>query len=216
MTTAHVLPNALEQLLPPALRAATEDVPLNRGDRMFRQGQRPRWMYFVTRGEVVLERVGEQGEAVVLQRVGHGFLAEASLEAAAYHCDARVTGSGQAVALPLERMRVALVADASFALRWIGMLNGEVRRLRARCERLSLKGVEARLVHLVESEGVDGNLPLPSGLKALAAELAVTHEALYRTVGRLERAGTVVRDGTRLTMRRHDRKAHPPQPGRDS
>ncbi len=194
--------DALDALLPPALRATTAAVPLRRTERLFRQGQPPRFMYFVRRGEVVLERAGERGEPVVLQRVGHGFVAEASLQADRYHCDARVTRPGEAVALPLEQVRAALMQDAAFALRWITMLGGEVRRLRARCERLSLRGVDARLIHFIESEGVDGCVHIASGLKSLAVELAVTHEALYRTLARLGRTGAVVRDGAWLRIAR--------------
>lgn len=194
--------DVLNTLLPPALRAATSPVPLRRAERLFRQGQSPRLMYFVRHGEVALERAGERGEAVVLQCVAHGFVAEASLQAASYHCDARVTRAGEAAALPLERVRATLAQDAAFALRWIAMLGGEVRQLRARCERLSLRGVETRLIHYMKSEGVDGCVHIASGLKSLAVELAVTHEALYRTLARLERTGMVARDAEWLRIPR--------------
>jgi DNA-binding MarR family transcriptional regulator len=79
------------------------------------------------------------------------------------------------------------------ALRWIAMLNAELRRLRAQNERLGLKGVKQRLLHLLETEGAGGALQVASGLKTLAAQLCVTHEALYRTVARLEKRGILIR-----------------------
>ena len=82
------------------------------------------------------------------------------------------------------------------------MLNAEVRRLRAQCERMSLKGVGERLLHLVATEGVDGVLPIGSGLKSLATELAVSHEALYRAVAALEKDGVLARDAGRLWVTR--------------
>lgn len=194
MTNAIAFPAALRKLLPSPLMAASTAVRLRRGDRLFLQRQRPRHMYFVARGEIVLERIGAQGNVVVLQRIRHGFVAEASLQSGSYHCDGLVTAEGEAVALPLDALQTRLARDPEFALRWIGMLNGEVRRLRAQCERLSLKGVGARLLHLIESEGVDGRLAVPSGLKSLATELAVTHEALYRTLATLEKEKVVIRE----------------------
>jgi hypothetical protein len=46
---------------------------------------------------------------------------------------------------------------------------------------------------MIETEGMDGRLRIESGLKSLAAELAVTHEALYRAVAALERDSAVYR-----------------------
>ena len=150
-------------------------------------------MFYVTRGEVVLQRLGRQGASVVLQRTRRGFIGEASLDSARYHCDAVVTMSGETVAIPIVAVKQALSADSGFAGRWIAMLNQEVKRLRAQCERLSLKGVKERLLHLIEAEGSEGRLPLGGGLKSMASELGVTHEALYRAVAELEKKGALRR-----------------------
>lgn len=150
-------------------------------------------MLYVTRGEVTLQRLGRQGESVVLQRTRHGFVAEASLESARYHCDALVTASGAMVAIPIEPIKQALASDSEFASRWIAMLNQEVKRLCAQCERLSMRGVKERLLHLIETEGGEGRLPLGAGLKSMAGEPGVTHEALYRAVAELEKKGVLHR-----------------------
>lgn len=76
----------------------------------------------------------------------------------------------------------------------LGMLNREVKRLRMQCERLSLHKVQDRLLHLLETEGKQGRYPLGSGLKSLAGELGVTHEALYRCVSELEKKNCLRRD----------------------
>jgi CRP-like cAMP-binding protein len=151
-------------------------------------------MFYVAGGEVVLQRAGSHGENVVLQRARQGFVAEASLQSSKYHCDAVVTVSGAIVSLPIEPIKQALLADPAFAMRWIGMLNQELVRLRLQCERLSIKGVRHRLFHLIETEGQGGRLPLGAGLKSMASELGVTHEALYRTVAELENQGLLRRE----------------------
>lgn len=140
---------------------------------------------------------------MVLQRTQHGFVAEASLQSARYHCDAVVTLSGELVAIPLPPIKQALLTDPAFATRWISMLNREVKRLRAQCERLTMKGVKERLLHLIETEGNQGSLAIVSNLKSLAAELGVTHEALYRAVADLERSDVLVRrDGLLILVSR--------------
>ena len=91
-------------------------------------------------------------------------------------------------ALPIEPLKAALVTNPTFTLRWIGILN-EVRHLW--WEHMSLKGVGERLLHMTEAEGVDGHLRIGSGLKSLATALAVSHEALNRTVAAIGKDGVV-------------------------
>lgn len=197
------LPQALQNLLPTELQLLCSSRSCARGDILFKQGKKPVQMLFVSHGEVVLQRPGVQGETVVLQRTRQGFIAEASLHSARYHCDAVVTRSGEVISMPMEAIKQILLSDPAFASRWIAMLNQEVKRLRAQCERLSKKGVKERLLHLIESEGNKGHLALGSGLKSLAAELGVTHEALYRTVAHLERSDILVRRDGNLILVNH-------------
>jgi CRP-like cAMP-binding protein len=194
------LPSALRELLPATLQSACTRLACVRGDRLFTQGRKPDRMIYVASGEVVLQRLGIQGENVVLQRARQGFVAEASLQSTSYHCDAVVTVSGDLVVIPIEPLRQSLLAEPAFAMRWMGMLNQELKRLRAQCERLSLKGVRDRLLHLIETEGQRGRLSLDAGLKSMASELGVTHEALYRTVAELEKQGSLRREDGQIRI----------------
>jgi len=192
-STEKRLPEPLRKLLPLEVQALCAFSPCSRGELLFKQGKKPARMLFVARGEVALQRLGRQGKSVVLQRTRRGFVAEASLESARYHCDAVVTASGEVVAIPIKSIKQALARDSEFASRWIAMLNQEVKRLRAQCERLSMRSVKERLLHLIETEGGEGRLSLGSGLKSMAAELGVSHEALYRAVAELEKKGVLRR-----------------------
>lgn len=200
---APSLPAELTALLPPAVHGDGQWLLCPRGERLFATGQTPVWMFFVLDGEVVLERPGLQGDVQVLQRARHGFVGEASLQSAAYHCDGRVTAAARVVRWPAVALRAALATDPAFAGRWIAMLNRELRRLRLQCERLALPTVQARLLHLVRTGGDGQVLRIDGGLKSLAGELGVTHEALYRSVARLESEGRLRReaDPLRLVMR---------------
>jgi CTP-dependent riboflavin kinase len=80
------------------------------------------------------------------------------------------------------------------------MLNKEVKRLRLQCERLSLTKVQDRFVHLLETEGENGRFPIGAGIKLLASELGVTHEALYRCIYAMEKEGKLKRTVTHLCL----------------
>jgi CRP-like cAMP-binding protein len=190
----------LAELLPTGLHAFCMTVAHEKGELLFATGDKPDHMFFVESGEVVLERLGAQGNSVVLQRTRHGFVSEASLQSERYHCDAKVIAASQITQLPIREVRAAMDSDPMFASRWIGMLNREVKRLRLQCERLSLYKVQDRLLHLLETEGQKGKFPLGTGLKSLAAELGVTHEALYRCVSDLEKKGRLRRDDKYLSL----------------
>jgi CRP-like cAMP-binding protein len=196
MAAIDELPGELRALLPAALQERCQLLVFERGSRLFEAGRRPSFMHYADDGEVALHRLGEDGEVVVLQRVQRGFVGEASLEAERYHCDAVVLATARVARMPLQALQQALKSDTAFAMRWIAMLNREMRRLRQQCERLSLNTVQARLLHLVRTEGGAAGLPLGAGLKSLAREIGVSHEALYRCVAALERRGIVTRTGS--------------------
>ncbi|NDE24957.1 MAG: Crp/Fnr family transcriptional regulator, partial [Betaproteobacteria bacterium] len=75
-----------------------------------------------------------------------------------------------------------------------------VRRLRLHLERLNMKSIRDRLIHLIETEGKDGKFPIPSGLKTLAGELGVTHEAFYRVIATLQSENFLKKEGVQLVL----------------
>ena len=129
-------------------------------------------------------------------------MSEASLKVARYHCDALATIDTTVVKVPIKALAAELDRDPAFASRWIGMLNQEVRRLRLHCERLSMKSVKDRVLHLINTEGLNGSYTASTGLKSLAGELGVTHEALYRTLAALVNAKIIQRDQGVLSILR--------------
>lgn len=183
----------LHELLPASLMDCCVEVEAPKGACLFTAGQKPVHMFFVASGEVVLERPGLRGSLVILQRTRRGFISEASLKSARYHGHGQVVANSQIIQIPIREISDALDSDPAFSGRWINMLNKEVKRLRLQCERLSLTKVQERLVHLLETEGKDGKYPIAAGIKSLAGELGVTHEALYRCIYAMEKDGTLKR-----------------------
>lgn len=71
------LPAELRSLLPATLHGLCEQRRYERGALLFETGRRPGSMFFISDGEVTLQRIGEDGEIVVLQRTRHGLVGEA-------------------------------------------------------------------------------------------------------------------------------------------
>ena len=187
--------------LPAPLLAAAHALSTPARTVLFRAGERPRFIYFVLEGELRLVRHSRNGQEVILQRVRRGYVAEASLEAQRYHCDGVAAAPSRLLRFPRTVFLAQLEADARFRRAWLRHLADEVRRLRARCERLSLRGAAERIVHYIESEG-GGALELHQSRKSWALELGLTHEALYRALAKLKSEGVLSIAGARLELRR--------------
>lgn len=194
--------------IPPALRALAERWEIHAGQILFRIGDPVHSIFSVIAGEVRLIRSGRNGTEVVLQRSRGGFFAEASLSSKVYHCDVVAAEKGAVLRFPAQAFAAAL-NDASFRDAWTTHLAREVRKLRAQCERLSLHGVADRILHYIESEGSDGTVTLSQSRKAWAAELGLTHEALYRTLRKLQTEGTLDIDGERITISQKSTAPYP-------
>lgn len=178
---------------------------LSSNETLFRTGDRPTRIFFVDRGEIRLIRVAREGGVLVMQRITKGFLAEASLDADAYHCDAVAAGPTQVTSIPIGIFRNAL-HDAEVSMTWTRLLATEVIRLRSVAERLTLKSAAERILHYIEFDGKDGRLLLVQTQKAWAGELGLSHEALYRTLKVLRSNGKIdisrISEGYIISLRR--------------
>jgi len=193
------IPELLKTLLPQALLTQCHAHHFEKNEFLFHQGKKPEWMFFVVSGEATLTRTSSHGEPTILQRCKGGFLSEASLLSDTYHCDAVATLSGQAIVIPISSLRDAL-SDPNFSIKWVQLLSREIMRLRTQSERLGLKDIKSKLLHLIETEGTKGTLTLQSDFKSLASEIGVTHEALYRTISALEKDGVLLKTPNSLQL----------------
>ncbi|RUP25722.1 MAG: Crp/Fnr family transcriptional regulator [Curvibacter sp.] len=185
----------IAKAMPAGLLDVASIVRLKAGEPLFRTGGKVRNAYLAISGEVRLNRTGRSGVEITLQRSRMGFVAEASLDSKAYHCDAIASVDSTLLAFPAELFKAALTNDPAFSRHWQRLLAREVRKLRAQCERLGLKTAEERIVHYLESEGVDGAVELSMTKKEWATDLGLTHEALYRALKRLKVAGSLRTEG---------------------
>jgi CRP-like cAMP-binding protein len=190
---------------PAALRRSAVAITFDAGATVFRTGGPTHSVFFVESGIVRLVRYGRAGEQVVLHEARAGeFFAEASLDSARYHCDAVAGAPTTLLQIPAAALRSLLDADRAFAREWEALLARQLRAVRTRVERLSLKGAVERIRHLLVSEGrgTQCEVAIRGTWKDLAHELGLTHEVLYRTLAAMERDGVIERDGTMLRLTR--------------
>lgn len=193
-------------LVPPGLQELATYRETQAGEILFRLGTRPRSIFYVIGGEVRLLRHTRHGQETILQRSRAGYVAEASLAVSAYHCDAVTPIASAVLCFPIQAFTATLAENGSFHQAWSTHLARELRRLRAQCERLNLHTAAERILHYLDAEGVDGRITLNQPRRAWAAELGLSHEALYRTLRRLQTEGVLDIDQNNIAIgNRQDR-----------
>jgi len=192
-----------------AVRASAIDRRLRAGQTLFHSGDRTVGLYEVLKGKVRLVRVDRSGREAVLQVAAAGdTLAEASLFSSTYHCEAGATTEAAVRLYPKAVLFAELARDPKLARAFAAMLAQQVMALRTRLERRNIQSARDRIRHfLALNISADGRtVALPGTLKDFAADLGLTHEALYRTLARMTADGEIKRAGSiiRLTRLRYD------------
>jgi CRP-like cAMP-binding protein len=178
------------------IRSVGIERQLKRDETLFRSGQRTVGLYEVTRGRVRLVRVNRSGRETVLHNANAGdTLAEASLFSPTYHCDAIATTAATVRLYPKTAILDELRRNPNAARAFMAGLARQVMSLRTQIERRNLRSARDRVWHfLALSVGADRRtVVLPATLKELAADLGLTHEALYRTLARMAADGQIKR-----------------------
>ena len=162
------------------------------GEVLFRTGEPVRHVYRVEEGEIRLARLLPQRSELTIQRARDGdVLAEASLYAAAYHCDAVAILPTRVRSAPISRAVAMLAGDAEVALAFMRHLAIEVQSARARAEIVSLRTVSERLDAWLAFR--DGDLPPRGQWRDVAGEIGVSPEALYRELAARRATATPAR-----------------------
>ena len=150
-------------------------------EMLFRAGDPVRSLFDIVAGRLRLIRSLPHGFQLTLQRAGPGaILAEASLFAGRYHCEAVATEPSVVRVTSLRRIEAAFASDPGLARAWTRHLALEVQRARAHAETLSLKRVAERVDAWIALN--DGTLPSKGRWRHMASEIGVTPEALYREI----------------------------------
>jgi CRP/FNR family transcriptional regulator, dissimilatory nitrate respiration regulator len=147
--------------------AEGRDRTLEAHEVLFRAGDPVRSLYRVEVGAMRLVRLLPHGAELVLQRAGAGaLLAEASVFAAAYYCDAVAVGPTRVRWVLVKRIMGVLERDPGLARAFTHHLAQEVQAARARAEIASMKTVRARLEAWLAVTG--GQLPTRGSWRDIA------------------------------------------------
>jgi CRP-like cAMP-binding protein len=191
--------------MPAGVRAAAKVRKLKAGEVLFRLGDKTIGLCEVIAGRVRLARVDRSGHDVVLHVAGAGeTLAEASLFSPQYHCDAIASTKATVRVYPKREVLAAFERNPKAARAFSAGLAHQVMDLRARIEQRNIRSARERVRHfLILNAKANGRVFEVRGtLKDLAAELDLTHEALYRTLAALERSGEIRRNHSKITLLR--------------
>lgn len=151
---------------------------------LFRREDRVQFMYFVRSGAIALERPMKDGTALTLLVAETGTaLAEASLFAEIYHCDAVALTPAQVQIIAREDFMSALRDRPEAALSLIKTHAQEVQAQRARIEILRLRRVSDRLDAWLDLHG----WPEKGEWIRVADQIGVSPPALYRELARRRR-----------------------------
>jgi len=191
--------------MPAAIRAVAFERKLKAGEALFRLGDKAAGFYEVVSGRVRRVRVDRVGRETVLHVAGPAeTLAEASLFSGQYHCDAVANTDATVRVYPKRQVVSVFEKDPKALKTFTAMLAHQVMSLRTRLQQRNIRSARERVRQfLALNIGPDGRtVELHGTLKDLAAEIGLTHEALYRALAALERAGEIKRGGNRIMLLR--------------
>jgi len=162
------------------LQQSFDDAPVRSiaaGETLFRQEEPVRSVYLVRSGQIALQRPMADGTTLRLHIASDGMLlAEASLFAEAYHCDAVVRELAVIAYLPRPAFLTSLANTPELALALIKANTREIQSQRARIEILRLRRVADRLDAWLNLYGA----PEKGEWTRVANAIGVSQPALYR------------------------------------
>lgn len=154
---------------------------VKQGEALFRQEDRVTFMYLVRKGEIALERPMKDGASLTLHIATAGSaLAEASLFAGTYHCDAVARTCAEVATILRADFLSALCDQPEAALSLIETHAREVQAQRARIEILRLRRVSDRLDAWLDLHGE----PQKGEWVRIADLIGVSPPALYREMAK--------------------------------
>ncbi len=191
----HIQPSFFEHLT-----TGRPTRPLAAREVLFDQGDVASGLYCLTRGRLRLERHLPRGVALtvgVLQ--APSLVGEASLFVDRVHCRAVAETRAEVTWLPRNEA-LRLLEEPATAKLFVEHLAGEVRDLRSRLELQNVRPATERVLAYLQLRAEGGQQRTERSLAAIAAEIGLTPEAMYRTVRKLQSEGRVRRDGRSLSL----------------
>ncbi len=186
-----------------SLWADAQQVDLARGERLFLRGDAPQALYWLETGRLRLSRCSIDGSETNMQTVHAGqTFAEASLFSQRYHCDCCAEETSRLRFLPREQVLERLETNSGFALALTQQLALQLRQARLQTELSHIRSAKERVLTALRLQSNDaGQAALPSSWKDFAAQIGLSHEAVYRALAQLEKDGSLQRESRQVQLR---------------
>lgn len=160
------------------------------GTLLFRRNDPVTAMYFLRAGRVDLVRYSDNGDKVVIHRAGPGeSFAEAAIFSEFYHCDALAAEQSEVVKIAKAAVQDMIRTNPDFALAISAHFARQIQNFRRRLEILAIRSAMDRVFTAV-AEGL-----LSGDVKGFAAQIGLSHEAVYRALSALARSGKLQKTG---------------------
>jgi CRP-like cAMP-binding protein len=188
---------------PKSLRSKLRRRTLATGQALFRQGDPVKAVYVVEQGRLAMVRHAPNGRRVTLFTAGPGdSFAEAALFSEVYHCDAIAELPARVVVVPKKELTDALARDKRLAERLMARLAHQVHDLRLHLELRNIRNARERVCQalLLATDARGRTIIFDRPLKVVAGEIGLTHEAFYRALAALVRAGRIRHRGRRIDL----------------
>lgn len=181
---------------------------MEKGNYLFREGDRSCGFYLVQRGAINVHRVNALGKEQVIHvfRTGESF-AEATLATdKGYPGDARAVEPSQVLLVQKDGFMGLLKRRPDLALRMLASMSAHLRVLVGQLEDLTLKDVETRLANWLVKQCPDPQSQKPVVIqltitkRVLAAELGTVSETFSRTLAKFREQGLISVKGRTITV----------------
>jgi CRP/FNR family transcriptional regulator len=185
---------------------------LDKGEYLFREGDRSEGFYIVQKGTINVHRVSAAGKEQVIHlfRPIESF-AEATLATeGGYPADARATEPTTVLLVPKDDFVDLLRRRPELALRMLGSMSQHLRVIVGLLDDLTLKDMETRLANWLLKQcprpvsAAQVEIKLDRTKRVLAAEMGTTSETLSRTLAKFRDQKLLRVRGDTLTITRPD------------
>lgn len=176
---------------------------LKKGAPLFRRGQPCREIFVVRAGVIRLLRPQADGATAVMYVARAGdWVAESSLFAERYHCDAIAESDAIVWSANRAAFLEQLTQDAERSLQLARVFAQRLRELRMLHELMHIRRASQRVLAWLSlhAAGRPPRLTLERTWSALAEDLGLSREALYRALAELRKTGRIIISGKRVQL----------------
>ena len=174
-----------------------------RGEVILLEGEAPRAVYFVVRGQVRIYRLSPEGREQVLKRLGPGgaFNFVPVLDGGLNPSSAMAWTDVTIYAIERDHFLQMMREHPALAVDVLADFAAKLRHMTALVEDLSLRTVGARLAKLLLTQAAEGEAaPRRMTQQEMAAQLGTVREVVGRALAELEREGLIRMERHRIVI----------------